>query len=359
MTTQKEKKTTEIKAGIFIIASLALFLFGVFWLRYFTLIPEMQWTILFKKPGILNSGYKVYYQGMEVGKISDIKLSKDYKYTMVKADIYEKNFTLPENSTASVIAEGIAGQKYIILNIAKNPAANKLKDGSVIIGNDVYTLTDLQDSIKELVNSGKIQDFIKKTDNLMNLQVKMTENFNTFMEENRNDVRLFSMNAASSSVLLRKTLSDINEVSSDSKIKSDLKQIVFNGKSFSSELSKIASDENIKESIHNVATTSKNLKEVSVSSQKAIDSVNNSLGGINSYTNKITGSSSGTNLFTNLNDTVLSSQETLNSIKCLTDGVSDMLSKKFLLFKFAFGQPGKTLNSCQCPSSSKVHGRNP
>jgi ABC-type transporter Mla subunit MlaD len=359
MTTQKEQKTTEIKAGIFIIASLALFLFGVFWLRYFTLIPEMQWTILFKKPGILNSGYKVYYQGMEVGKISDIKLSKDYKYTMVKADIYEKNFTLPVNSTASVIAEGIAGQKYIILNIAKKPAADKLKDGSVIMGNDVYTLTDLQDSIKELVNSGKIQDFIKKTDHLMNLQVTMTENFNTFMNENRNDIRLFSKNAASSSILLRKTLSDINEVSSDPKIKSDLKQIVFNGKSFSSELSKITRDENIKESINNVAAASKNLRDVSVSSQKAIDSVNNSLGGIGSYTNKITGSSSGTNLFTNLNDTVLSSQETLNSIKCLTEGVSDMLSKKFLLFKFAFGQPGKALNSCQSPSSSKVQGRNP
>lgn len=359
MTTQKEKKSTELKAGIFIIASVALFLFGVFWLRYFTLIPEMQWTILFKKPGILNSGYKVYYQGMEVGKISDIKLSKDYKYTMVKADIYEKDFTLPENSTASVIAEGIAGQKYIILNAPEHPVKNRLKDGSVIMGNDVYTLTDLQDSIKELVNSGKIQGFIKKTDNLMNLQITMTENLNAFMNENRKDVRLFSRNAANSSLLLTKTLEDINEISSDPKVKTDIKQIVLNGESFSSELNKIVGDEKIKTSINNVAEASKNLKDVSVSGQKALDSVNNSLGGIGTYTNKITGSASGTNLFTNFNNTVLASQEAVNSVKCLTDGVSDMLSKRFLLFKFAFGQPGKALSKCQNPSCQKAQNCKP
>ncbi|MEI7473295.1 MAG: MlaD family protein [bacterium] len=346
MNNQKVKTVSEFKAGIFIVSTVGLFIFGVLWLRYFALMPQMKWNVLFKKPGILSEGFKVYYQGLEVGKISKIELSKDYKYTIVRLNIYQKDFILPNNTTASVVSEGIAGQKFIVLNLPDKPSKVKLKDGAWIKGQDVYTLTDLQDSIKDFMQSDKLKNFIAQSQELMNLQVEMSKNMNQIAKDNKNDIRTFSKNAAGTSILVKSTLANVDGLLSDRTFKGDIRQILSNGSAFSSDLRKITGDENIKTAIKNAAEASENFKQVSKDSKDTLKITNNTLGVVNNYTNKVSNSQSGPNLFSNLNETVLASQEAVNSIKCLSDGVSEMLSKKFLLFKFAFGQPGKALNSC-------------
>lgn len=363
MVKQSEKYRAELNAGIFIIAVISIFIFGVLWLRYFALAPEMTIKILFDKPGVLNEGFRVYYQGVEVGKISRIGISKDMKKTIVYTDIYREGFTLPKNSTGAVIAEGIAGQKYIALNYPENPSKEMLEDGDSIRGLDTFTITDIQNSLKELIEKGELDKLVDKTNKLFDLQLEMTENLNEVVNANKKDFGVVVKNISQASDKVSDLVVNLNDLISDKSFKSDITKTFKNTSEFSEKINRLAGNENLTTTVDNAAVASANIKELSENAKLtgekadvAMNSINKTLDkvvliteNVDDFTKRVNEIKTNADLFENVNETFLKAQKTLESFECLSDGISEMLSKRFLLIKLLFGRPGAKLDNCDKP----------
>jgi len=136
-----------------------LLIFSVLWLRNFSIAAEKTITVRFRDTGPISQGLPVYYQGLNVGRIKEIKYSDDYKYTLAVVEIHKKNLNLPQNVYAETRTEGITGQKYLALVYPEQPSYNTLQDGDIIEGR-LSAMQEVQANIGESLRNGKIQNAV-------------------------------------------------------------------------------------------------------------------------------------------------------------------------------------------------------
>ena len=380
-----EKRVAEYKAGIFIIATLALLIFALLWLRYFSVVPSMVIRAEFDDPGYIPKGVIVYYKGVNVGKVSKIYFSPDFKRTVLRMDIYQKNLKLPANVYAAVQMEGITGQKHIGIIYPDNPSNKLLADGAVIEGRAPFGIEELQGYFAEQVKSGKLQKmFDDLSHTLANANV-MTKTINNVSSSLFNLIKINSPKV--SDILQQGSMaaenfntasSELSSIVADPELKKDIKQTVSSTSEAVSGINELIGDGEIKSGIKGSLKSFCSIGDlIKGFTGQPLSQSGNLFSNLNSFlqdvnqsglvdnasitvteANKLlsqancaigqTGAGGG---FKGIADTVQSTNQAAKRIDCLGKGVSQMLSKRFPLLRLMFGKPGASLEECECIGS--------
>ena len=367
MPKEAEKKSAEFKAGLFIILTLSMLIFSILWLRYFSVRPVMTIIAEFKNPGPITKGLAAYYQGVNIGRVSKITFSPDFKHTLVYIEFNQK-LKLPKNSTAKITAQGITGQKYVDILYPDYPSSKLLVNNNIITGVTPYSLTDFQEAMGKIVKSGKLNNVFRDMEKYLKAEIALTlglqstlDKANIFLAKNKDNINSIISKAASSTNNLNKILTNINDITGNPQVKTGIiSTINFTGLA-AKNFNEISGN---KEFSHNLRQTSKNILAITdnlniitgnikdLSSDKdikdglkntfeVIGKTNKALDGLNSYNSK-EGDFKGLVV-----DTLQSTNQAVKRFDCLSCGLSDMLNKRFLLLKLIFGQPGTALKQCQ------------
>ena len=162
----KNKNLFETITGIFIVIGVVCFLFLTFEVSGLNLNNINQKTYIvtakFKDIGSLRENASVKIAGVEVGRVTDIKLSKSYNGFI--ADVVMTLDTgpkIPASYSATISMAGILGDNYIslspskhnILNIIDNNKNKYLHNGSVISLENTESALNLNSLINTFVAS--------------------------------------------------------------------------------------------------------------------------------------------------------------------------------------------------------------
>ncbi len=313
--------SAEFKAGIFIIISVTLLLFSILWLRYFAITPEKRIIARFTDPGPVETGIPVYYQGVNIGKVPKVGFSKNFRYTYVYMEIYNREIELPANVTARVKIEGIAGQKYLCLTYPEKPVNDLLASGDVIEGETTFGIDNLQEFFKKEIESGRLEKMFKGVEKAIANANKTTEAMGETSEK---------INA-----LLAKYDRDIDDIiKSASGVTKELNEAVIS-------VNKVVKSPEFQEDLKNTVKNANGLMHgTKVNAQRVFDQIEES------------------RLIPNMSDTVNKThsamEEAEKAFKCtgktakrfdrVGENMNKMLSKRFLLFKLMFGRPGEKLS---------------
>ncbi|EKE02587.1 MAG: hypothetical protein ACD_20C00357G0010 [uncultured bacterium] len=254
MPKETEKKGAELKAGIFIILTLALLIFSILWLRYFAVTPAMSVCARFSDPGPVSSGLPVYYQGVNIGEISKVGFSENYRYTMIYIDIYEKDLKLPQNVYAQVRQEGITGQKYISINYPQRPADVCLVDGSCIEGRTPFGIEDLQDFFERQVKSGRLDRIITNLEQTMKNANAMSVTLQTLLQANKGEINNFFKQGSKAATDISEIAENVNSFVGDPQLKGDIRDTLAAISEAAQGVETLMGDPEIKSNIKETAT---------------------------------------------------------------------------------------------------------
>lgn len=454
----KPAETTNAKytAGIFIVVTLMLLIFSILWLRYFAVRPDMTIIAKFSNPGPLDRGSQVYYQGVNVGKVSKVALTEDYQYTLVYLDFYEK-VDLPENVLARVRTEGITGQKFVDITYPENPVQARLTDGDVIFGKSPFGLDEIQDFFEQQIKSGRIERILTSIENTlenanrMSVRLdKMSATAEKLLSDNQDEVNQFLRNSSQAAQDISTITGNARDFLGDPQTEGDLRTTLSAAADAAESIERFVSDEdvsgNLRETVANINQTSlaiskiANDPEIQQGIKGGLSGFNRLLGktegvlegtdfgfkvpegtggiltnfnqllrnanffvqSLNCYTGQVYKDVEQTNLIENISDAFEKASTTFDSVDktfgktgqvldqidpnnmdgniinlivdtignfnqttkqvnqtakevevtaqrfdCVGEGLSDMLSKRFLLFKLLFGKPGAELEECK------------
>jgi phospholipid/cholesterol/gamma-HCH transport system substrate-binding protein len=111
------KRVIDFSLGLFFIISLIALIFLAFWAtsgkRYTK--SEYQLYANFDDVSGLKVRSPVRVAGVRVGEVDNIVLLQENFKAKVIISIYDKRLTLPKDSVASIMTEGLLGSKYIHL----------------------------------------------------------------------------------------------------------------------------------------------------------------------------------------------------------------------------------------------------
>ena len=168
--------TNEFKVGIFVI----LCILGLLYLTYksgkFNFSREgYTVSVIFDKVMGLDTKAPVRLNGVEVGKVQDIKMLYDKGKTQVLLTLWlRKEARIREGAKICIKTLGLMGEKYV--DIESFEGEKFIKPGDTLYG---YTPPDLDKLMEE---ADKIA---KNVNSLLQEAKKLTENLNGTVQENR------------------------------------------------------------------------------------------------------------------------------------------------------------------------------
>jgi len=197
-------KSSEIKAGIFIFISLVIFfafLALIIGMNSFT--EKQEYRIRFHYVGGIEKGSAVRYAGLQIGSVTDVRLTNDnYPGAEVIVQV-EKNTPIRQDSKAYMTTIGLMGSNYIEIT-SGSPETPLLPAGALILSDDVPGIaqisgvaTDAAAELTELLhrlnqvfdenNRTRISEMITSMNTIAkvseeNLQVTLT-NLNSLIEQ--------------------------------------------------------------------------------------------------------------------------------------------------------------------------------
>jgi len=403
-------KSSPFKTGLLIIITIGLVLFSILWLRYFAIKPYMTIAAKFYNPGPIPKGLLVYFQGTNIGLISKIDYNEADQRTYVYLKIFKK-VRIPDNSVAKIKAEGFAGQKFINIEPAEKPSTTYLKNGSVIEGQSGAVLNQVEDFIQNKQKTGELEgtynnfrNSINNSSLITNNLVQITTELNNLLKNNKAEIDALLKNGSKSAQNIEKASVEINKIVTSKDFSNNLISSVKNINSTTGSLDKITGSPEVQEGIKNtvsgigriVKKTDKILNANAPSSelqQEAtgtlgefrglIRNTNSLVNHWDTYSYNIYSDMERTQLVENVSNafkqagltldearglldnweqegmdittkelilnTLANTNTAAKSVTCLSNGVSDMLSKRFLFFRLLFGKPGENLEQCkQC-----------
>jgi phospholipid/cholesterol/gamma-HCH transport system substrate-binding protein len=136
-------KKTEITVGVFMIAGIIVLVYLSITLGKIDLIGSRYYTAtaLFDSITGLKKGAMVEIAGVQVGKVTDIRLEEDM--ALVELSIFNE-VKVTDDSIASIRTKGVIGAKYI--KLTPGGSDEYLEDGGSIID------TESSISLEELVS---------------------------------------------------------------------------------------------------------------------------------------------------------------------------------------------------------------
>ncbi len=135
------KRPVETIMGILVLAVAALFCYFAYSVSDLQVVKGYNITAKFLKVGGLNVGSDVRINGIKIGTVVSQELN-DEDYTANVQMSLSPDIKLPNDSTASIVADGLIGNKFIKID----PGHSKeiLKDGDILQNTkDFKTIEDL------------------------------------------------------------------------------------------------------------------------------------------------------------------------------------------------------------------------
>ena len=320
----------------------------ILWLLYLSFHkPDKTLIVRFKEAppivqGFLRSKTTVYYRGVNVGEVSRIILSEDQQYVLFYLNIYYKNLKLPENIKITLRMQDILGGSYIELRYPQKPSNKFLCDQNIVEG--VAVIERIDNYMITQFESGQIKEVLTNLNSfLLNLR-SVSDDLKT-QKDIQNILSKFS-----------KVLDQVSIVTEDKKFKNQLINSFAVMQSLNKKLTEI--NKNIFFTNANVAKVDNTI----LSTEKTLSTVKNHFSKINKDIPKISeeineASSVISSTNKNLDDLnskipVISSgfiekaDRALNRGNCITEEMSNVFDKRFLIFRFMFGKPGKHFKEC-------------
>ncbi len=135
------KRPVETIMGILVLVVAALFCYFAYSVSDLQVVKGYNVSAKFLKVGGLNTGSDVRINGIKIGTVVSQKLN-DEDYTANVVMSLSSDIKLPSDSTASIVSDGLMGNKFI--KIDPGHSKDFLKDGDVVQNTkDFKTIEDL------------------------------------------------------------------------------------------------------------------------------------------------------------------------------------------------------------------------
>ncbi len=267
------KVSKEVKTGILVVASIALFIYGFNFLKgkdifssrriYYAVYPEVA--------GIVEAN-PVQLNGFKVGRVKEIKLFDTTGRIIVTFAISDKDLKIPKNSVAKIISSDLLGAKAI--QLMPGDDKNYAQDGDTLIG---IVEASLQESVNATVKplKDKAEKLIASIDSIMLvvqavLDKDTRDNLSQSFESIKHALETFDRTAMRLDTLIA---SERNKIS-----------VIFSKvESISSNLA--TNNEKISTAIKNFSSISDTLAKANLS--KTIENANSALASISTVMEKI------------------------------------------------------------------------
>jgi len=194
-------KSSEIKAGIFIVISLVIFIvFLAIIVGMNSLSEKVNYVTRFNYVGGVEKGSAVRYAGMQVGSVVDVRIAQDgFPGAEVVMQV-TKETPIREDSRAYMTTIGLMGSVYIEITSGSNDSpllspdamipSNEVKGFAQISGpaaDAMVELTDLLQHLNEIFNEHNRRLITDMIESMVNIS-KVTEGNLTLTLENMNQL---------------------------------------------------------------------------------------------------------------------------------------------------------------------------
>ncbi len=277
-------------------------------------------TIKFTDLEPVSKNLPVYYMGYKIGKMKKIRLGKDFKSSLVEIVLYPNNLILPDNTIAKVKKvkdKDDNKEKYIELIYPSEPSKHLLKSGSTIEG---HTVMDLDAFIGAISESGKLDEIGDNAStalaNFGDTALAISDFFNQLnelVEENRPNIKKTTKSTADSAENVNKLTSQVQKSMNEQKLSNSVS--------------------NIEQSTQNIQCAAKNVQNITENVDRATKNLNKTMDKVDC--------------------TVSEACAATTNAKCITNGVSRLLNKRFAGFRIMFGKPVDKDCSCGCACPCK------
>ncbi len=292
----------------YILACLALILISILSLISYERFFEYHITAKFSDSGPLYINMPVYYKGYKIGITKAIKLSEDYKYTLVKIRLYPQKPKLPDDIVAKAKKLGIK-KDYIDLIISDEPSTTLLKNGGIIKGEPAF---DVEGFLSDIADSDIIIPLLQNFSDVLVSANKTSGEIKNFFSD------------------MRSTLKDNRQ-----NLNQTTKNFAISAKSFTKITSKF--DNSISEDKLN--NTTSNVDKSSTNIRVATENIKNITGDIKNATKNLD------KTVAKIDCTISETKAIASNVKIITGGFCETLSKRFAGLRIIFGKP---LNKNKC-----------
>jgi phospholipid/cholesterol/gamma-HCH transport system substrate-binding protein len=267
------KISREVRIGVFGIATLAVFIIGINFIKGRDLFHKHRtfYAIYDATSGIQDAA-PVTVNGLGVGKVTGLQFTDDTSGKIIlELTIYNKIF-IPSNSVARIASLDLLGTKNIeiVLGTSRTPAL----DGDTIIGTSQVSLT-------EEVNR-QVAPIKEKAENLLSsLDTMVTVLHSIFNSETRSNINASFLSIKTTLANLESTTYNLDTLVYGQRKR--LERIMFNIESITENFRE--NDENITRVLSNFSVISDSLAKANIAG--TITNVNSVLGRLESITGKI------------------------------------------------------------------------
>ncbi len=218
----KDRRSIEIKVGIFFIGGLIILFLGIFFLKdIYYAGNRAELTIKFPSTDGIDPGDKVKLNGIAIGKTTDISLLEDG--VLVKALIQVPDFDLAEDSYFVASESSLMGGHHIEIIPGSSSVKldySKIQKGKA--GNSIYGMineaknlvSDLSIFINNINNN---LDIVDSTRALLHNSDKTITEINNIISENKSNIESIVTNLNNSTQVLANLLTK-NESNIDSSL---------------------------------------------------------------------------------------------------------------------------------------------
>jgi len=119
-------RTREIQVGVMVLAALGVTLWGVTWLKQFSVARKVRlWHVTFPQTGGLSTSDEVQVNGLKMGSVSSVALVSDH----VAVDLaLASEITLTTESRVAVRNVGLMGEKVIAVDLRASGTPYSARD---------------------------------------------------------------------------------------------------------------------------------------------------------------------------------------------------------------------------------------
>lgn len=291
---------SKFKSVILILLFSILVLAFTYWL--YDIQSRYYITAKFKESGPLYRNMPVYYKGYEIGKIENVRINYDYKYSLAKIVFYPKEPKLSDNLVAKAKKLEMEDD-YIDLIYPDPPSDSLLKKGGIIEGRGAFDIDMLLSDVAEadilvpllqnfsdlLVNASKTSDEIRN----------FFSDSRSILKDNKQNINRTTKNLAISTKSLVKLTSNFNNSFTDNKLKN--------------------TTSNVDKSSHNILAATESVKNITASIDCATRNLDKTVAKIDC--------------------TICEANKIAKNIRVITGNFCEVLGKRFAGLRIIFGKP--------------------
>src|SRR5580765_4148475 len=199
-------RKSEIKVGVTVLASLAILIWALAWLKDLTLHRAVRtWAVSFPQTGGMSGSDEVQVNGIRKGQVKSMSLSGDH--VVVELEL-SKEITLTHDSRVSIRNIGLMGERVIAVDLRSTGAPYGSRDtipgiyepglGEVMgqLGGTIEAVSELSEQLRDVATMLNRDDRLAKTIHSFN---QTSEELRLTVSENRASLRATLDNFASAS----------------------------------------------------------------------------------------------------------------------------------------------------------------